>query len=105
MAVAAANSSKRSKAHRASQKRLAKARAGAMNAKQNVAVAIKQLTAAVRALIQVRAGSAQELRAAKVTRAATKDLVIARKKLRKAEKKRKKARAQLHKASGAYPAS
>jgi hypothetical protein len=100
MAVASAtNRSKRSKAYRANQKRLAKARAGTMNAKQNVAIAVRQLTAAVRNLIRVQAGSSQEVRAAKVARAATKDLVITRKKLRKAEKKRKKALVRAHKAS------
>lgn len=86
--------SKRSKAYRARRRRLTKSHASAMNAKRNVAIAARQLTAAVRALIH--AGSSKEARSAKVVRAAAKDLVTARKKLRKAEKKREKALARLH---------
>ena len=92
--------SKDAKADRANRRRLAKADAGAMNAKRNVAIAVRQLTAAVRALMRGQPGSSKEARSAKVVRAATKDLVTARKKLRKAEKKRKKALARLRKPRG-----
>ena len=87
--------SKHSKAYHARRRRLTKADASAMNAKRNVAIAVRQLTAAVRTLIHVQAGSSKEARSAKVVRAAAKDLVTARKKLRRAVKKRKKALARL----------
>ena len=90
---------KRSKAHRANRKRLTKAQAVVMNAKENVAVASRQLTGAVRELLHAQSGSSKEVRTAKAVRATTKGLVAARKKLRKAEKKQKKALARLRNAT------
>ncbi len=87
--------SKRSKVNEASQRRLVKAQTAAANAKRNVAIATKQLNEAVRALIHSQAGSSKEAQSAKHVRAVTKDLVAARKRLRKAEKKRKKVAARL----------
>ena len=97
--TSATKGSKRSKAYRANRKRLTKAQAAAMTARQNVAIATKQLTEAVRLLMHARSGSPKEVRSAKVVRATTKGLVAARKKLRKAEKKRKKAAARLRQAN------
>ena len=74
-----------------------------MTAKRNVAIATKQLTEAVRALLHAQSGSPKEVRSAKAVRATTKGLVAARKKLRKAEKKRKKAAARLRKATTRTP--
>jgi DNA-binding ferritin-like protein len=82
---------------RTSRKRLAKAQTAVANAKRNVAIATKQLSEAVRALLHSRTGSSKEAQKAKSIRATTKDFVAARTKLRKAEKKRKKVAARLRK--------
>lgn len=101
--ASATKGSKRSKASRANRKRLTKAQAATMIAKQNVAIAIKQLTEAVRVLLHAQSGGPKELRIAKVVRATTKGLIAARKKLRKAEKKQRKAAARLRKATTRTP--
>lgn len=75
---------------------LEKATAAEKRALATVAEADARLTNAIRTLVTAKSGSTKEDEAERVVRAGTKDLLRAKKMLRKAQKKRKKAAAQLN---------
>jgi hypothetical protein len=74
---------------------LEKATAAEKRAQANVTQVHGRLTDAVRKLRAAKSGSAKEDKALRISGAAMKDLIRAKKNLRKAQKKRKKAAAQL----------
>jgi hypothetical protein len=74
---------------------LEKATAAEKRAQVNVTQVHERLTDAIRRLIAAKSGSAKEDKALRISGAAMKDLIRAKKNLRKAQKKWKKAAAQL----------